>query len=237
MVGVLLLKGFFWSLLSHLLFLISAVTTLSRSYWLLPSGPSNRVPVIFVHGLYHNRTAWFFYLRWFRKWGWQHLSAITLRGKLRSIKDYEQMLAVEVERVLAETGSRQVDLVGHSMGGLIIRCYLADDSAEGKVRRVVTLGSPHAGSKLAVFGLGKAVKEMRPGSSLLESLNRADPQVPQNGLLYAVYTITDNMVLPNDSAMLTGPGVSSLETRVVDHVGLLYCKQTALLVRQCLETR
>jgi hypothetical protein len=119
------------------------------------------------------------------------------------------------------------------MGGLVIRSYLSNDVARSKVRRVITLGSPHAGSKLAVLGVGRAAQEMKPDSPFLEALNQSI-QVPEKGLLCTIYTILDNMVLPNESAKLTGDGIRSLETRPVDHIGLLYCRYTARLVRDCL---
>ncbi len=233
-VPVLLLKGFVWSLYSHLLVVMTTVTALRRSYYRLAPGSADRTPIIFVHGLYHNHTAWYLYLRWFRHWGWNHVKAVNLRGKFRSIQDFTHILAEEVEQVLAETGSEKVDLVGHSMGGLVIRSYLADSFATTKVRRVVTLGSPHGGSKLAVLGPGMATKEMIPGSSFLQTLNQ-DVQIPEGGRFYAIYTIVDNMVLPNESAQLAWEGVQNLENGIVNHIGLLFCKHTARLVRQCLE--
>jgi pimeloyl-ACP methyl ester carboxylesterase len=234
-VPLLLLRGFFHSLSSHVLVVFLTLTTLYRKFWLLPAGPATRTPVIFVHGLYHNRTAWYFYLRWFRQWGWQQIKAINLGGVFRSIKDYEQVLATEIEEILAATGSEQVDLVGHSMGGLVIRSYLAGGGGRNKVRRVVTLGSPHSGSKLSVFGPGSAAKEMRPDSPFLAWLNGIEPEISEGGHFYTIYTVMDNMVLPNESAILSGPGMNPLETRVVDHLGLLYSKYTANMVRQCLE--
>jgi triacylglycerol lipase len=233
-VSLLLFRGFFWSLYSHLMVVATTMTALYRSFYRLPPGPADRTPVLFVHGLYHNYTAFYLYLRWFRKWGWQHVKALNLPGKFRSIQDFGTMLSEEIEEVLTETGSNQVDLVGHSMGGLVIRSYLANHPGTTKVRRVVTLGSPHAGSKLAVFGLGKAVKEMIPGSSFLEELNR-ELQMPESGRFYAIYTIIDNLVLPNESAKLTGGGAENVETGIVNHVGLSFCKHTARLVKQCLE--
>lgn len=229
-----LLKGFFWTLYSHLVLVAITLTALHRRFWHLSSEPTSRTPIIFVHGLYHNHTAWYLYLRWFRKWGWQHMQAVNLRGKFRSIQDFTQILADKVEEVLAKTGSNKVDLVGHSMGGLVIRSYLTEESARAKVQRVVTLGSPHAGSKLAVFGPGAAAKEMLPGSTFLKTLNQAGNQVPEDGRLYSIYSIVDNMVLPNESAIVVGDGIESRETRVVNHVGLAFCKHTARLVRQCL---
>ena len=62
----LLLKGFFGTLYSQLLLVILTFTTLHRRFWRLPSGPLDRTPIVFIHGLYHNRTAWYLYLRWFR---------------------------------------------------------------------------------------------------------------------------------------------------------------------------
>jgi len=233
-VVIMILRGFLWSLYSHLLVLVTTATALNRKYYSLPPGPADRTPIIFVHGLYHNHTAWYLYLRWFRRWGWSHMKAINLRGKFRSIHEFARILADEVEKVMAESQSDQVDLVGQSMGGLVIRSYLAEGSSQAKIRRVVTLGSPHRGTKLAVFGLGQAAKEMVPGSAFLESLNQG-VQIPEGGRFYAIYTIVDNMILPNESAKLTWDGVKNLETRIVNHVGLAYCKHTARLVKECLD--
>ena len=205
-VTLLLFRGFLWSLYSHLVVLATTTTALYRSFYRLPPGPAERTPVIFVHGLYHNHTAWYLYLRWFRKWGWQHVMAVNVPGKFRSIQDFGRILKEEIDEVLRETGSDQVDLVGHSMGGLVIRSYLANNPGTNTVRRVVTLGSPHAGSKLAVLGVGKAVKEMIPGSPFLEELNQ-ELQMPASGRFYAIYTIVDNLVLPNETAKHTGDGV------------------------------
>jgi triacylglycerol esterase/lipase EstA (alpha/beta hydrolase family) len=233
-VVIMILRGFLWSLYSHLLVLVTTATALNRKYYSLPLGPADRTPIIFVHGLYHNHTAWYLYLRWFRRWGWSHMKAINLRGKFRSIHEFARILADEVEKVMAESQSDQVDLVGQSMGGLVIRSYLAEGSSQAKIRRVVTLGSPHRGTKLAVFGLGQAAKEMVPGSAFLESLNQG-VQIPEGGRFYAIYTIVDNMILPNESTKLTWDGVKNLETRNVNHVGLAYCKHTARLVKECLD--
>lgn len=234
-VCLLMLRGFISSLFSHVLVVAAAFTGLYRRFWHLPAGPASRPPVIFVHGLYHNRTAWFFYLRWFRRWGWRHLKAITLRGKFRSVSEHATTLARAVDEVLRETGSSRVDLVGHSMGGLVIRTFLAEAPNHGAVRRIVTLGTPHAGSKLAVFALGKAGRDLLPGSPFLSALNAPGVQVPGDGHLYALYSIVDNMVLPNESAIAQGKGVTSLEAGPVNHVGLLFSRRTAELVRQCLD--
>src|SRR5207244_2106373 len=73
--------------------------------------------------------------------------------------DYQRLacrLGRMVEAVCLATGASQVDLVGHSLGGLIAR-YLTEMGDGGRVRRVVTLGAPSFSTRippldLAVFG-------------------------------------------------------------------------------------
>ena len=50
-----------------------------------------------------------------------------------------------VAAVLAFTGARQVDIVGHSMGGTLAREWMRQDDAYKLVRRLVTIDSPHHG--------------------------------------------------------------------------------------------
>lgn len=72
----------------------------------------------------------------------------------------------------------QVDVIGHSMGGLIIRSYLAGLMPDGslsppldpRVRKFIEIATPNFGSFLAVSGFGIQTAEMIPGSSFLWSL-------------------------------------------------------------------
>jgi pimeloyl-ACP methyl ester carboxylesterase len=99
-----------------------------------------------------------------------------------SIEDCGQALGRFIQRYPTDTGQpvEQVDLVGHSMGGLIARSYLAGKKPEGgfeppdphRVRKLAFLGTPHFGSYLAVnlpFVSAK-LPEMVPGSNFLWEL-------------------------------------------------------------------
>ena len=77
----------------------------------------------------------------------------------------------------------QVDAVAHSMGGLILRSYLAgkQDVAPASflpppsplIRQAVFLSTPHFGTSLAaVLGVDVQTQEMAPGSPFLFDLNR-----------------------------------------------------------------
>jgi pimeloyl-ACP methyl ester carboxylesterase len=50
-----------------------------------------------------------------------------------------------VHAVLAYTGAKQVDIVGHSLGGTLARAWLQEDRAWHLVRRLVSIASPHHG--------------------------------------------------------------------------------------------
>lgn len=58
-------------------------------------------------------------------------------------------LRAKIEEVKSRTGSENVDLIGHSMGGLVGRAYIQDDSYEEDVAHLITLGSPHKGAAKA----------------------------------------------------------------------------------------
>lgn len=73
----------------------------------------------------------------------------------------------------------QVDLIGHSMGGLIARCYLAGCREDGafvppvpkRVRKLITIGTPHFGADLGGFGAPDAqAAQLIPGTRFLFDL-------------------------------------------------------------------
>lgn len=72
--------------------------------------------------------------------------------------EYGEDLASLVDDVLRATGAKKVDLVAHSMGGLVVRSYLAFHGGNAKVARTLLVSSPHAGVGLAgfaaLFGIG-----------------------------------------------------------------------------------
>jgi hypothetical protein len=88
---------------------------------------------------------------------------------------------------------------------------------------------------MAAFGFCTPAQEMLPESSFLKGLNRRSAGASPDSGLCSIFSILDNMVLPNESARMSGMGVTTLETRPVDHLGLLICKHTALLVRKFLD--
>jgi pimeloyl-ACP methyl ester carboxylesterase len=91
-----------------------------------------------------------------------------------------------------------VDVVGHSLGGLVATYLLKALDRGRHVRRVVTLGTPHRGTPAALFGalvlglFSRAIWQMIPGSPLLRELARLP--VPAGSEIVAVASDADNLV-------------------------------------------
>lgn len=107
-------------------------------------------------------------------------------------------------------GAPSVDLVGYSAGGVIARYVVKELGGQRFVRRVVTLGSPHHGSKLAGVGAAlapgscpTACRQLVPGGDFLDRLND-DDETPAGPEFLSLWTEQDTTVTPPDSARLDG---------------------------------
>ena len=147
-----------------------------------------------------------------------------------------QCLANTVASVRARTGAAKVDLVAHSMGGLVSRDYVKNLGGSTKVDSLITMGTPHYGTDLAVlakfltFGscIGiTACNQMARGSSFLNSLNAGDDTIG-NVRYTAIATKVDEVVFPYSTAFLANDGnISNVAVqdkcwaRLPGHLGLI----------------
>lgn len=124
------------------------------SVWMaFPGQPVQRrgsgVPIILVHGYACNHGVWRCVLQALVDSSLRPLYTVELRPSLRSasMDDYAAQLARTVAIALEGSQASQVDLVGHSMGGLVVRAYSVEHGDQ--VRRLVTVGTPNHGTRLA----------------------------------------------------------------------------------------
>lgn len=157
-----------------------------------------RPPVLLVHGYLCNRGYWWRLRPALEAAGYQ-VATLSLQPAFGDVGGYVPQLARRIDEVRTATGSDQVILLGHSMGGLVARAYLHRHGG-AHVARLITLGSPHHGSRLAVLGIGPNAKQMLPGSAWLAAMTLPEPAPP----CVAIYSCQDNFVMPQDSAGLEG---------------------------------
>ena len=179
-----------------------------------PSGDGT--PVLLVHGYGCNRGAFNRLAPRLAVAGLQpHFH--DLEPVYASIDDYVPALAARIDEVLRSTGVPRITVVCHSMGGLALRAYVARHGA-GKLAGVVTIGTPHAGTVLAILGLGTNGRQMRPGSAWLADLERARADALSVPWL-AIWSTHDNIVAPADSARMAGADELRLEG--IGHLAML----------------
>jgi triacylglycerol esterase/lipase EstA (alpha/beta hydrolase family) len=192
----------------------------SSWYMLRPIGmrlqPDARgLPVLLIHGYACNSGYW---LPMSKLLGEARIShyGIDLEPPAASIDDFVPQVAAAVERLCAETGSAQVIILGHSMGGLVARAYLRR-FGHARIARVVTLGTPHHGTALALFGPGSNAAQMRRNSEWLGALAASEANL-QRTLFSSIYSVHDNIIAPQDSSEL--PGARNLVFGAIGHVAL-----------------
>jgi len=128
-----------------------------------------------------------------------------------------------VDQVLAETGAAQVDLVGHSMGGVVGRYYVALAGGDGKVANLVTIGSPHSGTQLSRFGIGHPMHELVSASKLLRRLADAPP--PTRTRVTVIWSRADALVPGSDQAPV--PGAETVMYDDLGHLAMLGSRRVA----------
>ena len=75
-----------------------------------------------------------------------------------------------IEKVLEVTGAKQVDIVAHSMGGLVARYYTNEAGGAGSIRKLVMAGVPHFGSVNAYSALHPDLGCVQLSASPFETL-------------------------------------------------------------------
>ena len=128
-----------------------------------------------------------------------------------------------IDQVREETGAREVDLIGHSMGGVVSRYYVSLAGGDPFVHRLITIGSPHRGTDLSAIGIGHANRELYIGSKLLARLEHAPP--PEHAKLTVITSRADALVPGARQRPIAG--AEHIEYDDLGHVALLGSKRVA----------
>ena len=186
-----------------------------------------RIPIVMVHGYFSNRGYFGPLVRALEAHGVGPIYAPNFPSAFTDIEGFMDRLAAEIERIVEATGEPQVILICHSMGGLVARAYLCTHGA-ARVRKVVTIASPHNGTVHARFGSGANAKQMERASDFLKELCRKEADKGPACGLTSIYTPHDNLVAPQDTSRLAWARNIAIPGR--GHVDILASERLAAIV-------
>ncbi|MFD7128496.1 MULTISPECIES: alpha/beta fold hydrolase [Streptomyces] len=178
-------------------------------------------PVVLLHGFIDNRSAFVVLRRALTRHGHRHLESLNYSPLTRDIRAAADLLGRHVEDIRARTGHSRVDIVGHSLGGLIARYYVQRLGGDRRVRTLVTLGTPHGGTAVAPgAGIHPIVRQMRGGSSVIEELRTPAPGCRTRFVSF--WSELDQVMVPVETACVDHPDLDAVNVRVtgIGHLAL-----------------
>jgi triacylglycerol lipase len=105
-------------------------------------------------------------------------------------------------------GSGPVTVIGYSAGGVVAWLWDVDYGGQGRAAKIITLGSPLHGARIAAVGTAYdpgecpvACQQLAPGSALLTQLQQSAGARPP---WLSLWSTGDQTVQPPDSARLAG---------------------------------
>lgn len=153
-----------------------------------------RPPVLFVHGLNSSNRIWLLQMNQLLQSGdYQNFQLFPVNYQSSNLAAFINNCGVLTRGIdqlksLARANNAsigQVDIVAHSMGGLLSRKYLqsAEGLQRGDVNKLITLNSPHLGARLAqlpgsldlsrvlIYAIAPAIADLSPDSEAISQLS------------------------------------------------------------------
>ncbi|MGW6292694.1 esterase/lipase family protein [Streptomyces sp. NPDC055058] len=189
-------------------------------------------PVVLVHGTLGNSVDnWLGLAPYLKHRGYcvfsldyGQLPGVPFFHGLGPVEKSAEQLDAYVDKVLAATGAAEVDIVGHSQGGMMPRYYLKFLGGAAEVNALVGIAPNNHGTTLSGIanllpyfpGAADLLKSATPaladqvvGSDFLTKLNAGGDTVP--GVRYTVIaTRYDQVLTPYRNQFLSGPNVRNI---------------------------
>ncbi|MBI3785255.1 MAG: alpha/beta fold hydrolase [Deltaproteobacteria bacterium] len=193
------------------------------------SARAQRGPLILVHGFGGNRGCWWLLRRRLTHAGWGPVCTFDYRSVRLDIEAAARELRQFVDTTAATVPDKPVTLIGYGIGGLVTRLFARRYTAP-RVRRIVTLGTPHFGTELARWV--PALSDFAPDSKVIHGLNAGD-RLPQQFDFIAIQSSFDATVQPASSAHY--PLAFNIQVNDVGHFALLLSRKVYRLIAENLE--
>jgi triacylglycerol esterase/lipase EstA (alpha/beta hydrolase family) len=164
-----------------------------------------RVPVLLVHGIDDDATAFDAMKARLEREGWPHVHALSLvpNDGTEPLPSLARQVARAAQALRERTGAERVDVVGFSMGALVTRYWVQQLDGRRGVRRFISISGPHEGTLMAYVRGGKGTLQMRPRSRLLRHL-QANPRPWGEAEVHSFWSPLDLVIVPASSSRLPG---------------------------------
>lgn len=196
-----------------------------------------RPPVVLLHGFIDNRSVFVLLRRNLAQHGRQHIESLNYSPLTYDIRAAAELLGRHIEDLCERTGRDRVDIVGHSLGGLIARYYVQRLGGDLRVRTLVTLGTPHSGTRVVpLMNAHPIVRQMRPGSAVIEELREPAPDCRTRFVSF--WSDLDHLMDPLETAAVDHPDLLAQSVRVsgIGHLALPVHPAVATGIRQALDS-
>jgi triacylglycerol lipase len=164
-------------------------------------------PVLLIHGFLGTRGSMYMLERRLVEDGFVVVSFNLGTFNVRDIRRSAFLIHRKIDRILAQTPSQKIDIIGHSMGGLIGLYYIKKLGGHARVRKLVMMGTPVRGTWAALAGvltlglMSTSSWQLLPRSRFLDEL--AQGPIPSNVEVYTIAAARD-WVVPLGTTRLRG---------------------------------
>ncbi len=166
-----------------------------------------REPVLLIQGWFGTRGVFSILENRLKREGFPvfsfHLGAFNIKDIAKSA----ELIATKLEKICLENKIDRVNIIGHSMGGLIGLFALKNYDISLKVNKFIAIGTPFHGTPASYLGIAvsgfvaKSVWQMTPNSPFIKSLHN-DP-MPEDVDIYSIISRHD-ILAPEKYSVLRG---------------------------------
>lgn len=177
---------------------------------------TGHAPVVLVHGYAASLDCWSTLAGDLSRHGFDDIHAFAYNGVVSGPFEVARSLAETVASLVQRTGADGVHLVGHSLGGIIVRLAVEYGGLWDRTATVVTITTPHRGTPLAWAAPGPSGRWMRPGMTVLSEPSHSGTE---SGPRYVNFFGAHDAVVPPWSARLDVDQVTNIRIERSGHLG------------------
>ncbi len=193
------------------------------------SGGLNAQPVLFLSAMPAHEGVFFWLKRSLFRAGFVNLYSFSLPLRVLGEEGPATTLADRVAMVRRETGGGPLDVVAFGGAGIAAARTALSENEPPLFRKLIALGCPWSGTRLAALGPASYFKSLAPGAPGLEGLGK-DPRDTDRLEIVSIFSRDDDFVIPAENARLAG--ARNIELEGLGHATLLFSRRVAGLVRE-----